>query len=99
MPGRLRREALETMYRAKMLTAKGDKTLDETRELLVKGDVLIDMLQEAGEALNELLAIAKRMAQAIEKHGADVNPKIGDVEVPVGMNVSIPIPKTEGDES
>lgn len=88
MPGRLRREALETMYRARQLAAKGDKTLDETRELIIKADVLIDLLQDAGEALNDLLVIANRLAQAIEKNGADINLKVKDTEIPIGVNIS-----------
>jgi len=76
------------MYRARQLAAKGDKTLDETRELIIKADVLIDLLQDAGEALNDLLVIANRLAQAIEKNGADINLKVKDTEIPIGVNIS-----------
>ena len=80
---RLRRQALETMYRAQRLEAKGEKTLDEVRELLVKADVFLDLLQDIADTVSDIL-------DRIEQHGANINPTVGETVIPIGVNVSVP---------
>ena len=90
MVPRLRREALETMYRAQRLEAKGERTLDEVRELLIKVDVLIDLLQDAADSGKQILERLDHMTKAIEQRGLAVNPTISGTVIPIGANVSIP---------
>lgn len=90
MAARLRREALETMYRAQHAAAKGERALDEVRELLVKVDVLVDLLQDAAETGDKILDRLDRMTQAIEQRGLAVNPTVGDTTIPIGAKISVP---------
>lgn len=83
--GRLRREALQTMDQAQDAIAKADDRLDDAGELLEQLQVL------AGIGLN-ILQRLDRISEAIEKNGLNVNPKVGEIEIPIGVNIS-----TEGE--
>ena len=71
---RLRREALQTLYKAQLLEAKGSATLDDLQELLVKADIAIDLLVDIFEA--------------IKTNGLNVNPTIGDNVIPIGASIT-----------
>lgn len=72
--GRLRREALETM--------------DQAQDRLDDAGELIDQLQVLAGIGLKILERLDRISAAIEKHGLDVNPKVADTEIPVGINIS-----------
>ena len=82
MMGRLRREALQTLYESRQMIADGKRQLGKSDVVLDRLDLLID--------------IGLGLLERFEKHGLDVNPKVGDTEIPVGVNVSVP--ENEGEK-
>jgi len=38
--------------------------------------------------VRELVAVIRELVEEIKKNGLDVNPKIGETEIPVGVNIS-----------
>jgi hypothetical protein len=73
--GRLRREALQTIDQSQALIAKADDKLDDAGDLMDLGKMILLRLD--------------RILEVLEEKGVDINPKVGNTEFPVGVNVSI----------
>ena len=70
----IRSEARGTMAQGRKTIAKADRLLDTMGQLLEIGKAILQRMD--------------RISEALEKNGADINPKIGDTEIPIGVNIS-----------
>jgi len=77
----LRGEAGATMAQGRQAIAQSQKTLSNA-------DHQLDTLKELLVVAKSILEQINVLMQSIAKNGIDVNPKVGETEIPVGANIS-----------